>query len=268
MPLPPLSRQTVSHGAIAYREGASSGGGTGKLPLILLHGLGGASPSWEHQLEHFGRTRRVIAWDCPGYGGSDDLPNPKPDLDEFAIALGELLDALGIEQADMVGHSMGGAIAPRFTIRQPGRVRKLVLSCTRAGFRQRDPGSFAQRVEELRTQSAEEFGRRRAESMTSPSASEAIRAKVAAIAAQARLSGYEAAVHMLMHADNTELLGHVRVPTLVLSATDDRVATAAEADQLAGLISGAERTVIEGAGHAPYLEKPDVYNGVLERFFA
>lgn len=266
MTLPPLSRQKVSYGAVAYREAGPADGG-GRLPLILLHGLGGASPSWEYQLDHFGRVRRVIAWDCPGYGGSDDLPNRKPDLDEFAAALKELLDGLGIEQADVVGHSMGGAIAPRFAIRNPRRVRRLVLSCTRAGFRQRDPGSFAQRVEELRTQSAEEFGRRRAESMTSPAAPEAIRSKVAAIASQARLSGYEAAVHMLMHADNTDLLGDLQVPTLVLSATDDRVATAAEADHLAGLISDAERVVIEGAGHAPYLEKPEAYNAALERFF-
>ncbi len=267
MPLPPLSRRKLSYGVVAYRE-TSPMTGTGQPPLILLHGLGGASPSWENQLDHFGQTRRVVAWDCPGYGGSDHLGIPTPDLDEFAAALAELLDAIEIQHADMVGHSMGGAIAPRFAIRNPGRVRRLVLSCTRAGFRQRDPGSFAQRVAELKTLSAEEFGRRRAESMTSPAAPEAVRSKVAAIAAEARLSGYEAAVHMLMHADNTDLLGELEVPTLVLSATDDRVATAAEAEHLTGLIAGAKHVVIEGAGHAPYLEKPDTYNMILEDFLS
>src|SRR5690606_25319281 len=134
--------------------------GTGTA-LVLLHGIAGASQSWTRQLADLADMRRVIAWDCPGYGDSDDLPG-EPGLDDYAEALLALADSLGLERFDLLGHSMGGAIAGRFAARHPERVERLILSGTRTGFTRRDPAAFLARVEELRTLPPAEFGMRRA----------------------------------------------------------------------------------------------------------
>src|SRR3546814_13492391 len=89
-------------GRIGFREA-----GTGTDVLVLLHGLGGNSLSWESQFDHLANHRRVIAWDSPGYGGSDDLPMPAPDPDDYVEALRPFLDAMGIARADRPGHSTG-----------------------------------------------------------------------------------------------------------------------------------------------------------------
>src|SRR3546814_12702323 len=101
-------------GRIGFREA-----GTGTDVLVLLHGLGGNSLSWESQFDHLANHRRVIAWDSPGYGGSDDLPMPAPDPDDYVEALRTFLDAMGIARADLLGHSMGGVVAARFAARWP-----------------------------------------------------------------------------------------------------------------------------------------------------
>ena len=96
----------------------------------------------------------------------------------------------------------------------------------------------------------------------------ALRAKVADIASQARLSGYGAACHMLMNTDNSELLRSLAVPTLVISADRDQVASAAQAEELVQGIESCQHAVLKGVGHAPYLEDPEAYNAALRQFLA
>ncbi len=77
--------------------------------VVFLHGIGGDAGCWQPQLDHFGKRRRAIAWDMPGYGRSALLdPMTFPAL---ADALLRLLDSLKIERAHIVGHSVGGMVA-------------------------------------------------------------------------------------------------------------------------------------------------------------
>src|SRR6185295_9581518 len=91
---------------ISYRE---AGAGT---PLMLLHGIGSGSASFETQFGLPGY--RIIAWDAPGYGQSDPLPDAKPKTKDYADSLAAFLDTLGIKQAHIVGHSLGGLMAGSF----------------------------------------------------------------------------------------------------------------------------------------------------------
>src|SRR5688572_31632112 len=79
--------------------------GTG-TPLVLLHGVGSAARSWQHQLHGLSQGFRVVAWDAPGYGGSSALAAPQPGAQDYADALRGFLAALGIEQFHLVGHSL------------------------------------------------------------------------------------------------------------------------------------------------------------------
>ncbi len=247
-------------GRIAYREAGSGG-----TPLVCLHGLGGGAASWQRQLEQMSDTRRVVAWDCPGYGGSADHTIPNPTPSDYADALVELLKGIGIDQpVDLVGHSMGGVIAPQVEARHPGTVRRMVLSATRIGFR--DWGSYEQRLKDQEEMTPEEFGRTRAENMCAPGASDTVKAMVAAIASEIRTSGYRAAVHVLSVSDNRAEAANLNIPVVVLAGAEDRIAPEAATAALVEAIPGARREIIGQAAHAAYLEQPETYNARLRAF--
>src|SRR5689334_22885409 len=85
---------------IAYRET-----GTGQA-LVLLHGIGSQSVSWLNQLETL-KGCRLIAWDAPGYGGSDFLAESAPLPAHYAEALHSFLDRLLLKDVVIVGNSLG-----------------------------------------------------------------------------------------------------------------------------------------------------------------
>ncbi|MFN4088939.1 MAG: alpha/beta fold hydrolase [Alphaproteobacteria bacterium] len=247
-------------GRIAFRAA-----GAGVETLVLLHGLGGNALSWEEQFGPLGETRRAVAWDAPGYGGSDDPAAPEPGLDDYVAALAAFLDALDLGLCDLLGHSMGGIVAARFAARHGGRVRRLVLSCTTADFSPSGPG-FAARAEELRTLPAAAFGRLRADGMAASATPEPVRQRLAAVAASARLPGFAAAARMLGRSDNRGLLPGLALPVLVIAGSEDRIAPLAEAERLAALVPGSRLVVVEDAGHAPYAEQPTRYNHAVSAF--
>lgn len=104
-----------------------SAAGSGPVPLVLLHGNGGSADAFSHQLPWFGRTRRVLAPDTRGHGGSPRGSAPFA-LAQFADDLAALLEAEGIRQADVLGFSDGGNIALLFALKYPDRVHRLVLN--------------------------------------------------------------------------------------------------------------------------------------------
>jgi pimeloyl-ACP methyl ester carboxylesterase len=263
MALPPQKTADTASGRISYREAGSG------PALMLMHGLGGNARTWERQLDALSASRRVIAWDAPGYGGSDDLA---PDVETYARAGLALMDALGVRTAALCGHSMGGVIATRLAALAPERIERLVLSCSLLGDGRPAGGpladGYAARIADFETMSPAEFGQARAVSMTSPKTSPEIRAHVAAIIGELRPEGFAAGCRLLNDADNAAAAAGLRMPVLVISAADDVVVTAARVDALAACIAGHRRVVIPDAGHAPYLEAAQTYNDVLMGFLA
>lgn len=99
-------------------------------PVMLLHGSGpgvSAWANWRLALPELARQARVIAPDMVGFGYTDRPQGQRYDMDAWVAQAVGLLDALGIEQTDLVGNSFGGALALALAIRHPKRVRRLVL---------------------------------------------------------------------------------------------------------------------------------------------
>src|SRR5258708_31254094 len=103
--LPPVRYATVADRRVAYREA-----GAGPA-LLLLHGVGSGSGSWLAQFAGLAADRRVIAWDAPGYGESDVLPDAAPCAADYAVAALALADALGLDRFVLLGHSLGAIMA-------------------------------------------------------------------------------------------------------------------------------------------------------------
>lgn len=100
------------------------------FPLLMIHGSGpgvSAWANWRLVMPELAKRSRVIAPDMVGFGFTDRPAGQKYDMDVWVEQAVGLLDALGIERADLVGNSFGGALALALTIRHPQRVRRLVL---------------------------------------------------------------------------------------------------------------------------------------------
>jgi pimeloyl-ACP methyl ester carboxylesterase len=111
--------------------------GTGPA-LLLLHGIGDCSESWLPVFDALARHHTVIAPDLLGHGASD---KPRADYAVAAYANGmrDLLDVLGVEQATVVGHSLGGGVAAQFAYQFPERCARLVLVASGGAGREVTP---------------------------------------------------------------------------------------------------------------------------------
>jgi len=99
-------------------------------PVLFIHGSGpgvSAWANWRLVLPVLAQTRRVIAPDMAGFGFTERVPGAAYTMDAWVQQALDLLDALDIERADVVGNSFGGALALALAIRAPHRVRRLVL---------------------------------------------------------------------------------------------------------------------------------------------
>lgn len=94
--------------------------------VVLVHGLGGFAQSWRHNIAPLASRATVYAVDLPGFGRSAK-PRAGYGLAYFTRALHGFLDALGLSQASLVGHSLGGAVAVTYALTHPARVERLAL---------------------------------------------------------------------------------------------------------------------------------------------
>jgi len=103
---------------------------SGDGPAVLfLHEFAGDVRSWEPQVRRLSRHYRCIAFNARGYPPSDVPEAPDAYSQDIAVADGfAVLDALGIERAHVVSHSMGSYTALHMGLRQPGRIRSVVVS--------------------------------------------------------------------------------------------------------------------------------------------
>jgi pimeloyl-ACP methyl ester carboxylesterase len=94
--------------------------------VVLVHGLGGFAESWRHTIAALAQRTTVYALDLPGFGLSAKPGGPF-HLSYFAQALHGFVDAMGLGQVSLVGHSLGGAVAVTYALTHPVRVERMAL---------------------------------------------------------------------------------------------------------------------------------------------
>jgi 2-hydroxymuconate-semialdehyde hydrolase len=122
---PEIGKSIVANGIVTNYHDVGTG-----FPVLLIHGSGpgvSAWANWRLTIPVLAAQRRVIAPDMVGFGYSERPAGVLYNMDTWVAQAVGLLDALKIEQADLVGNSFGGGLALALAIRHPKRVRRLVL---------------------------------------------------------------------------------------------------------------------------------------------
>ncbi len=264
MTLPEQKNVDLGAMTIAYREAGSG------PALVFIHGMGGNSAAWEGQYEAFSDRYRVIAWDGPGYGASDEFTDDRPVVADYVDTLARLFDALGIETAHLVGHSLGGVIVSAFNRRHGDRVLDLTLIQAVTGYGREDEARRAERNRERKAEldgmSAAQFARHRAERALAPGAAADLIEHAATVSYAIRPRGYLQAWHALTAADIFAELDGIDKRVLFVAGEHDRVAGDADCRAIADAIPGARFQLIDGVGHVPHFEAPEILNRCLDEF--
>lgn len=232
----------------------------GNGPVILLtHGFAATGQMWEPQVELLARDLKVVRWDLRGHGRSDSPDEPSTYGQEQALGdMSAILDAVGAQKAIVGGHSLGGFLSLAFNATHPDRVAALVLSGCGPGFRKEGPREGWNKIanglaDEIELEGLEWLRGRGVEG--DPSDHKSVAGLV------------NAGRRMLTQSDGMviESLDAISVPTFIsVGAKDTNYLGGTE--YLEAKIKGARRYVIEGAGHAANVERPEAFNAALETF--
>ena len=254
--------------SVSYREASGPQEGT-FVPIVLLHGIGSGAASWVQQLEALGASRRVLAWDAPGYGASTPVAADSPVALDYARRLGDWLDALGIVRCMLVGHSLGAIIAGAFAAASSERVAGLLLISPAAGYGAA-PEALREQKRSARLAMLAELGpaglaRQRSGNMLSKYADDAARAWVRWNMSRVVPHGYAQATHLLANADVAADLASYAGPVEVAVGEDDAITPPAACEAVARA-ARVPLKIVPRAGHAGYVEAPHTYNALIDAF--
>ena len=235
--------------------------------VVLVHGHPFDRTLWEPQLAALRGSFRVLAPDLRGFGGSPVTPG-RVLMREYAADIEELLGALGIARAAVVGLSMGGLVAMELAVASPGRYWALGLVATTA----EPPSPQDLRTRDARADAAERGGMGvlvdyMHAGLYGPACPPAVRARVDAMMAAAPAAGAAAALRGRgRRPDYRPLLAALDLPALVVAGTADPWSNAAVTAEIVSSLKRPSLVAIDGAGHLPNLEAEDEFNEALLSF--
>jgi len=245
-----------------YDIGYAEAGAGERTPIVFLHGVGSDKSVWRPQLDHFGRERRAVAFDYPGYGESDPAPEGTT-RDDYADAIISGLHELGVDRAHVCGLSLGGVVAIAMHHADRDRCASLILADT---FAQHPDGRAIYERGVAASENLRAMAEARADVLLAQPADPAVRGEVVETMARIDPAAYRIGAEAVWLADQSDRARDIRVPTLVLCGSEDRVTPPALSHELVELIAGARYAEIDGAGHLANLERADVFNRTVENF--
>lgn len=240
-------------------------------PIVLIHGFPFTRDLWDFQARRLAERARVIRPDLRGMGRSS-VPDGPYLMETLAGDVAAVLDALGIDRAAIVGHSLGGYVAMAFCRMYTERVTRLALVCSRlvADTPQaaRDREELADRAErEHRVDAVVDsyVPRAFAPSLLEKRAPEIDRARTIALentpaGAAAMLRG------MAQRVDSHDIAEELEMPVLIVAGGADQIVGLSEAEEMRRAFPSAGLRVLGRSGHLPMLEEPEALSDLLLEF--
>lgn len=230
--------------------------------VLVLHGWGASGELMMPIVEPLAANFRCIVPDFPGFGKTPP-PSVAWSMDDYMEWTIRLLDRLGVEKVDVIGHSFGGRVAIKLATTFPQRMGKIVLTGS-AGVRPRHGVAYQLRVRSFKA--AKWIAMRR----NAP----ALLKRWAHKQAEQRGSDDYRAAHGTMRGtlvrvvneDLTPLLAQVTQPTLLVWGSDDDVTPLANAQLMQSRIPDSGVVTFDNAGHYAYLEQPQRFAHIVDTF--
>ncbi len=228
-------------------------------PVILIHGAGGNHLYWPPQVRRL-PNERIFAIDLPGHGRSEGVG--LNTIVDYTDAIMRLMDALHLNRAALVGHSMGGAIALDAAIRWPERVLGLGIVGGAAHLHvspslKRKAGDPAKEAEAVHTIVEYSFATETSE-------------RLKELAEQRMLEARSSVLYGDLLAcdafDVAEQAAHVSTPAIVIFGEEDRMVRHELGTSLAQKMRGARMETVPHAGHMVMLEQPGRVAALLSEF--
>ncbi len=249
--------------------------GSGR-PLLLIHGLVGSARNWRSNILDLAADSNVFAIDLLNMGESDRVPGLDAGLEAIADRVAVFMDALGLSEADVAGHSHGGAVAMMLAARHPRCVRKLILFAPAnpfcnlgrqlISFYKSRPGTWLARlIPRLPTiLKATALGRMYGD--PSRVTAEALEGYTAGLGTPGTVDHVLQIVqrwYLDMSLLEAALPLLAAQPTLLIWGDRDRAVGLQSARQLQEVLLQAKLLVIPGAGHIPFEEMPEICNQAM-----
>ncbi len=237
-------------------------------PLVFIHGLGSSTRDWEAQVPKFAKACQVITFDQRGHGQSDKPAGPYT-ISMFAADTANLLRALGVQSAHIVGLSLGGGVAFQLALDEPQLVKTLVIvnsgpvGMNTPELRQ----EIDRRVGIVQQMGMRAMGEALSKNLFPKEEHAAERLTFVERWAENDPRAYIDALRSLQDWSVMDKLGAIECPTLVISADQDYTPVAFK-ELYVKRMPNAELAVIADARHATPMERPQEFNAVLARFLA
>lgn len=252
---------------IHYYQGGPASGET----LVLLHGFAADKDNWLRFSRHLTQDYRVIALDLPGFGDSD-LPPGSYDVGTQAERLADILDAMGIKQAHVLGNSMGGHIAALYAARYPDRVHSLALFAN-AGIDSPHKSELYRLLTSgaanpLVVKQPQDFDNLLQFVFVEPPYLPTSLKRYLGERAMARAEHYDMVFKQLVERSiplEPELT-KIQAPTLLLWGRQDRVLDVSSIEVMQPLLRSSSVVIMDNVGHAPMLERPEESALLYRRF--
>ena len=230
----------------------------------MLHGIGAHAAYFRWSLASLSAHYRVIAWNAPGYWLTDNLVTRTPGDRDYAEALADFLDALGLDRVALVGNSFGSAVAQAFAIHCPQRVSHLVLTGTGVGQEHLAPArreAFEARVQRVH-QGCYQYGDFGVDHMVGADTPQAVRTLLVEMSRGIQAEGLTRAVAFRLSSFFSPAHAHkMQMPVLMLQGSEDKINPREEnADLLLPQLPKGQLEILPGVGHLPEVEVPQHFN--------
>lgn len=250
-------------------------------PIVFVHGISGSWQNWLENFPHFGRQRRAIALDLPGFGTSP-VPSWRIDMPAYGRLLHDFCEKLGIDRdATLVGNSMGGLVAAEAVLTSPGRFDRLVLVSAAGLLNTWLPHERGRATSHAWGAFGPGFGKLAREVVAHRRARYLMFRFFMRYPGRLRMEllwelmasglpapGFGDALDAVIEYDARHRLAEIEIPVLIVWGADDWVIPSVAAHSYNKRIPDSRLAIFERTGHVPQLERPARFNRLLDEFLA
>lgn len=235
-------------------------------PVVMVHGFGGHTCSFRYLLPELAKRHRVVALDLLGFGYTERTADGDYSMMGQARLVLGLMDALGIERASLLGHSLGGEVVMRVAAMAPQRVEKLILAASVSGYRIPTlPPVLLKPLSPLLARIAGRSVFKRLFYDPSLATDEVREAYLAPARIRGHLDGLYRVIEQ-MRRDRPIASQDIRAPVLILWPEAERILPARSLRRLRKRFPRAPVIIIERAGHLLLGERPEECLAAIREF--